>query len=190
MNAWTQRKLRGDDAARGAAFCATPRARFRPSVQRNRGVSDPGSGARDRPAPCSGVAHATAVRSDDRVRAQWRDAPTKRLERVHARSRTTWSHACAWRSSWSTTCPTCSRSTGRHPARDRRAVLAAVNALRASRSLRPRLRRGFGIDSICAQLGGLRLPMAAVARNLSRMRHHVLTTTGVVAILRMSSPAS
>jgi hypothetical protein len=191
MNAWTQRKLRGDDAARGAAFCAAPRARFRSSVQRNRGVSDPGSGAPDRPAPCSGVAHATAVRgprigpahSGEMRRRSDSSACTRAVKRhgdMHA----------PWPCSWSTTWPTCSRSRSRHPARDRRAVLATVNALRPSRALRPRLRRGYGIDGVFAQLGLRRLRMAAVAHNLSRRRQQLLTTTDVLAILRMSSPAS
>ncbi len=75
MNVWTERKLRGDDSVAGAARCAAPRARFRSSVQRNRGVSDPGSGAGHRPPPFSGVAHATATRSRSIARAT--AAPTR-----------------------------------------------------------------------------------------------------------------
>lgn len=136
MNAWTQRKLRGDDAAGGAAFCAAPRARFRSSVQRNRGVSDPGSGARDRPAPCSGVAHATAVRCPRIVRAD-----SARLADIGTRA--TCGRSEMWRfcprgTRWSSrvTSPTTRRSTSRHPARDHRAVLAAVQCapLRVARA--------------------------------------------------------
>ena len=100
----------------------------------------------------------------------------------------TWARDCT-RSAW-TTRPRRRRSTSRHP--HEMIELCSPPSMRSavSHARRPRLRRGFGIDGVCAQLGGLRLPMAAVARNLSRMRHHVLTTTSVVAILRMSSPAS
>ena len=40
--------------------------------------------------------------------------------------------------------------------------MTGVKALRRSQALRPRLRRGCGIDGVCAQLEGRRLRMAAL----------------------------
>jgi hypothetical protein len=95
MNAWTQRKLRGDDAARGAAFCAAPRARFRSSVQRNRGGGGPPARGGPPPPPpprggppppprqsgVRGSGPRTAARCADeatraRAHAQWNDMVT------------------------------------------------------------------------------------------------------------------
>ena len=95
MNAFANRDLRDHIATAGAALCAAPGALSRCPEQQNRGVSDPRSGARDRPTPCSGVAHATAVRFPSMRRANggaWRrynepSACTRAPERrVHMRA--------------------------------------------------------------------------------------------------------
>ena len=187
MNAFADRDLRDRVVVVWAALCAAQLAQFRCTEQQNRGVSDPRFGARDHPAPCSGVAHATAVRPLLMRRALRRyDEPSACARaperRVHMRA-----HRAQPR-----------QQRVRHVDAGRAAIPHEMIELCSTPSMRSGCIESF------ARACGAAAALTASARSSEvctcgwRPLHRtcrarvtqVLTTTASVAILRMSSPAS